>query len=119
MIEAGTLGRMVLVRLKPNQDLVGGIEAAARDAGIAEAVVRGAIGSLVEANLAYGTGTIRKVAGPGVEILTLSGRLSGGTADLRGTVSGPDAQVHGGRFVPGSNAICITLELVLQEWQGS
>ena len=37
-------------------------------------------------------------------------------ADLRGTISDSEARVYGGAFVVGANPICITLELVLQEW---
>ena len=37
-------------------------------------------------------------------------------ARLQGTVSDPQANVHGGRFSRGRCGICITLELVLQQW---
>lgn len=117
-LEQGRLGRIAVIRLKPNQDLVEGVEAAAAEQGIRDAVVRTAVGSLVDAALAYGAAGRREVPGPGVEILTLSGGLREGLADLRGTVSDSGAQVHGGRFIKGANPICITLELVLQEWLG-
>ncbi len=120
-IEAGRLGRLAVIRLRPNQDLVGGVEAACRENGISRAVVRSAVGSLVDASLLYGEAARRQVPGPGVEILTLSGTVSPNArgepnADLRGTISDSNAAVFGGRFEPGENAICITLELVLQEW---
>jgi predicted DNA-binding protein with PD1-like motif len=115
-LERGRLGRIAVIRLKPNQDLVEGVEAAAAAEGIRDAVVRTAVGSLVDAALGFGADKRVEVAGPGVEILTLGGRLVGGAADLRGTISDSSARVYGGRFLKGGNPICITLELVLQEW---
>lgn len=122
--EDGRFGRLAVVRLKPNQDLVEGIEAAAAEAGIACGVVRAAVGSLVDAALGYGEAentSIVTVEGPGIEILTLAGELrpdENGRAQalLQGTISDADAKVYGGTFLRGANPICITLELVLQEW---
>jgi len=118
--EEGRLGRIAVVRLRPNQDLVTGVEAACREHGIAHALVRSAVGSLVDAVLEAGDHTIQ-VPGPGIEILTLSGEVRSDEAghlgaDLRGTIADGKAQVYGGRFRRGANPICITLELVLQEW---
>lgn len=123
-IERGAFGRSAVIRLRPNEDLVEGLEQACAENGIHHAVVRSAVGSLVDAVLAFGTGNSDQTVsaeGPGVEILTLSGEISPGDegrpkANLRGTISTPDARVLGGRFLPGRNSICITLELVLQEW---
>jgi len=115
-LQPGRLGRIAVIRLKPNQDLIAGVEAAAAAEGIRDAVVRTAVGSLVDAALGYGDGKRLEVTGPGVEILTLSGGLKDGLADLRGTISDASARVYGGRFLKGGNPICITLELVLQEW---
>lgn len=122
--EDGRFGRLAVVRLKPNQDLVEGIEAAAAEAGIACGVVRAAVGSLVDAALGYGEAentSIITVEGPGIEILTLAGELrpdenGRARALLQGTISDADAKVYGGTFLRGANPICITLELVLQEW---
>ncbi len=122
--EEGRFGRLAAIRLKPNEDLVEGIEAAAAQAGIACGVVRAAVGSLVDAALGYGSGEetgVTTVEGPGIEILTLAGELRPDEtghprAFLQGTISDTDAKVYGGIFLPGGNPICITLELVLQEW---
>ena len=118
--EEGTLGRIAVIRLRPNEDLVSAVEAACREHGLAHALVRSAVGSLVDAALEAGDRTIQ-VPGPGIEILTLAGEVRPDAAgrpqaDLRGTIADGKAQVYGGRFRPGANAICITLELVLQEW---
>ena len=123
-IETGRLGRIGLIRLRPNLDLVDGVEAACGELGFSHAMIRSAVGSLVDSTLRYGhRGAPQEVsvAGPGVEILTLVGELRPGAegrslADLRGTVGDPAMRVLGGRFVRGRNIICITVELVLQEW---
>jgi predicted DNA-binding protein with PD1-like motif len=117
----GRLGRIALIRLRPNQDLVAGVEAACAEAGLTHAVVRSGVGSLVDAVLEHGGGRVA-VSGPGVEILTLLGEVrpdeqGSPRADLRGTISDAGARVYGGVFVRHENPICITLELVLQEWQ--
>ena len=118
--EAGHLGRIAVIRIRPNEDLVTAVEAAAREHGLSHAIVRSAVGSLVDASLEAGEKTV-EVPGPGIEILTLSGELRPGKegelqANLSGTIADGKAQVYGGRFRRGANPICITLELVLQEW---
>ncbi len=88
------------------------------------ALVRSAVGSLVDAALGYGEGEtagITTVEGPGIEILSLTGEVRADdegrpNAYLQGTISDSDAKVYGGFFLKGANPICITLELVLQEW---
>lgn len=124
MVERGRYGRMVLARIRPNVDLVAGVERVCAAHAITHAVVRSAVGSLVDAALGYGEGdsmTLVTVEGPGIEILTLGGEIRPDengkpVAVLRGTISDSDAAVYGGEFVRGGNPICITLEIVLQEW---
>lgn len=119
-ILSGQPGRLCVVRLRPNQDLSEGIEAACVENGMERAIVRSAIGSLNDASFDAG-GRPVLVEGPGLEILTLTGEvapLADGRlcAALSGTVCDSEGQVRGGRFRRGENVICITLELVLQEW---
>lgn len=114
-LQAGRLGRVAVVRLRPNLDMVSAVEDAAKQAGFSHAVVRSAVGSLIDACLEAG-GRQSTHEGPGVEILSLTGEVGPDGATLRGTISTPAQTVHGGKFVRGENAICITLELVLQEW---
>jgi uncharacterized protein len=119
-MEEGLLGRIAVVRLRPNEDLVTAVEAACREHGLEHALVRSAVGSLVDAVLEVGDRRL-EVPGPGIEILTLAGEVrsddgGGPSADLRGTIADGQARVYGGRFQRGANPICITLELVLQEW---
>ncbi len=120
IFEEGRLGRIAVIRLRPNEDLVSAVESACREHGLVHAVVRSAVGSLVDAVLEAGE-TALEVPGPGIEILTLAGEVrpddaGGPRADLRGTIADGKARVYGGRFRRGENPICITLELVLQEW---
>ena len=96
----GRLGRVAVVRLRPNLDLVQGVEDAARQAGFADAIVRSAVGSLNDATLSI-AGKAALHEGPGVEILSLNGEVSGGRARLRGTISTPQQTVHGGSSSAG------------------
>jgi predicted DNA-binding protein with PD1-like motif len=119
-MEEGRLGRLCVVRLKPNQDLTEGVEAACRDLDLAWAVIRAGIGSLNDAHFDSG-GRQVGVSGPGLEILTLSGEIAPDAsghpkAELSGAVCDAQGKVMGGRFRRGENIICITLELMLQEW---
>ena len=124
LVERGRYGRMLLARVRPNVDLVTGIERICATHGLRYAVVRSAVGSLVDAALGYGEGdsmTLITVEGPGIEILTLGGEVRPDEdgkpmATLRGTISDSDASIYGGEFVRGGNPICITLEIALQEW---
>lgn len=118
--EHGSLGRIAVVRIRPNEDLVEAVEAACREHRLYHAVVRSAVGSLVDAALEAG-GHRLEIAGPGIEILTLSGEVRSERpgeprADLRGTIADGQARVYGGRFARGANPVCITIEMVLQEW---
>ena len=119
-VRSGQPGRLCLIRLRPNQDLSEGIEAACAENGMTQAVVRSAIGSLNDASFDAG-GKRVLVEGPGLEILTLTGEVSPNAegmprANLSGTVCDSEGAVRGGSFRRGENIICITLELVLQEW---
>ena len=119
-LQDGRLGRLCVLRLRPNQDLTEALEAACAETGIERAVVRAAIGSLNDAHFEAGEKHL-VVAGPGLEILTLTGEVRPDAegrprASLSGSVCDSEGRVKGGRFLPGQNAICITVEMVLQEW---
>lgn len=123
-VEEGTLGKLIMARLKPNQDLTESVEALCRQHGMQTAIVRGAIGSLIDAHLQYSTPTgLRRmeINGPGVEILNVFGEI--GFADgksnpnpLQGVVADTDGKIFAGRFVRGANLSFITIEITLQEW---
>lgn len=115
-IETGRTGRLLYGRVRPNEDLVGAVEALCRDHAIAAALVRGSLGSLTEARLETLDGRQVLVSGAAVETLTLSGEVRGGRAMLSGTVSDAQGRVFGGRFVPGGNPVCVTFEVAIEEW---
>jgi len=123
-VEQGRLGKLVMARLKPNQDITESVEALCRQHGMKTAIVRGAIGSLIDAHLQYATPTgLREmeVNGPGVEILNVFGEIgfSGDACHhhpLQGVVADTDGKIFAGRFVRGANLSFITIEITLQEW---
>lgn len=124
-IENGTLGRLVIARLKPNEDLTESIEALCREHGIARAIVRGALGSLIDARLSYRAAEgwhEHLVSGPGVEILNVFGEVdvsaaaSDAAPTLHGMVADTAGRMFAGRFVRGGNLSFITIEVTLQEW---
>lgn len=124
-IENGTLGRLVVARLKPNQDLTESIEALCAEHAISRAIVRGAVGSLIDARLAFRSGDgwrEQLVSGPGVEILNVFGEVdarphaAGALPMLHGMVADTGGRMYAGRFVRGANLSFITIEVTLQEW---
>ncbi|MDM8357990.1 PPC domain-containing DNA-binding protein [Pandoraea communis] len=124
-IENGTLGRLVVARLKPNQDLTQSIEALCAEHGISRAIVRGAVGSLIDARLAFRASDgwrEQLVSGPGVEILNVFGEVdvrpdaAHTLPMLHGMVADTEGRMFAGRFVRGGNLSFITVEVTLQEW---
>lgn len=123
-VESGHYGRLVVARLKPNQDLVESLELLCIEHGIERAIVRGVVGSLIDARLARGQGDPRfdlRVSGPGVEILNVFGEIDATEREspkttLSGVVADPHGQMFAGRFRRGGNLSFITIEASLQEW---
>jgi uncharacterized protein len=121
IVETGSMGRVAYARIAPNEDLVLGVEKLCLAEGFRNAFVRGALGSLVDACLRTPDGRYLQVKGPAVEIVSLAGEVrSAGDGSLRaaltGVVADPDGKVYGGPFVAGSNPICMTFEVTLEEW---
>lgn len=120
-LRPGRFGRVIVVRLRPNIDLTKGIERACAEAGIAEAVLRGAIGSVNHAVLDAASGRSVTVDAPGLEILSLKGSLAPGPggvprATLAGCLVDEAGTVHAGTFRRGANLVCVTAEVVVEEW---
>lgn len=113
-------GRVASVRVAPNEDLVEALEQAAAHLGFKRALVRSGLGSLIDATFVGAEGKQHRIAGPAVELLSLSGEISleeGGVepAGVSGVVGDPTGAVWAGRFVRGLNPVCITIEAVLEE----
>ncbi|WP_411783057.1 PPC domain-containing DNA-binding protein [Bradyrhizobium sp. UFLA01-814] len=115
------MGRVAYARIAPNEDLVQGVEKLCLAEGFRNAFVRGALGSLVDGCLAAGEETYQHIRGPAVEIVSIAGEVRSRDdgsvrASLSGVVADTDGNVFGGTFVAGSNPICMTFEVTLEEW---
>ena len=115
------MGRVAYARIGPNEDLVQSVEKLCVAQGMRHAFVRGALGSLIDACLERPDGACQVVRGPAVEIVSLAGEVRlqpDGTlrAALTGVVADTEGRVHGGPFVAGANAVCVTFEITLEEW---
>src|SRR4051812_31651664 len=78
------------------------------------------LGSLIDATFVGAEGKPRRIEGPAVELLSLSGEISleeNGVepAGVSGVVGDPTGAIWAGRFVRGLNPVCITIEAVLEE----
>lgn len=113
--DADTDTRALAVRLRPNQDFVGAIEAACAAHGIQHARIRGGVGSLIGAHFADGTvienfatevylagGTVRRTA-TGAYVTV----VEAGLVDFTGVLAE-------GQLVKGLNPVLMTFELVLE-----
>jgi predicted DNA-binding protein with PD1-like motif len=121
IVETGSMGRVAYARIAPNEDLVLGVEKLCLAEGFRNAFVRGALGSLVDACMNTPEGRYLQVKGPAVEIVSLAGEVRAAPdgslrAALTGVVADTEGNVYGGPFVPGSNPICMTFEVTLEEW---
>ncbi len=123
-VERGRFGRLAVMRLRPNADLTEAVEAACAEQGLTHGQIRSCVGSLTDAVLTHGAaddGAQTRVTGPGLEIALLGGEVRPDAngqprAVLRGLVADAEGRAVGGRFLRGANPICITVELVIQEW---
>lgn len=119
IIENGQLGRLVVARLKPNEDIIESAEALCQQHGISVAVIRGGLGSLIDAQLNYlGRHGMKNIVvlGPGVEVLSLSGEIIAGESRVQAVVADVNGNIFAGRLERGRNLSFITVELTLQEW---
>ena len=120
-VESGAMGRVAYARIAPNEDLVQAVEKFCLAEGFRHAFVRGALGSLVDGCLGLLDGRQRQIKGPAVEIVSLAGEVRSQPdgslrANLTGVVADPQGNVYGGPFIAGSNVVCMTFEVTLEEW---
>jgi predicted DNA-binding protein with PD1-like motif len=112
---AETTSRAFALRLRPNQDLAGALEAFCRDRGIARAKLHGGVGSTIGVRFADG----RIVEPFATELAIRSGdiaaRAGGGLeADLDIAVVDYTGGLAEGRVERGDNPVLMTMELVLE-----
>jgi predicted DNA-binding protein with PD1-like motif len=120
-IETGTTGRIVYARVRPNEDLVQGIEKICLREGIRRCFIRGSLGSLNDACVSLSDETVQVLSGPAVEVVGLSGEVRSDAdgnpvASVTGVLAEPSGRICGGRFLRGQNPVCVTFEIVLEEW---
>jgi predicted DNA-binding protein with PD1-like motif len=110
-----TTGRAYALRLRPNQDFAGSLEAFCRDRGISGAKLHGGVGSIIGARFADG----RSVEPFATEMAVRSGAIvSDADGALEATLEVALVDYTGGlaigRLVRGDNPVLMTMELVLE-----
>jgi predicted DNA-binding protein with PD1-like motif len=108
-------GRAIVARIRPNEDICTALEAICRRYGVASAIVRASLGSLVGARFESG-GMVEDLA---TEVLVRHGTVRRDAAgewraELDMLVVDMNGTVHEGRLVRGENPVCICFELVLE-----
>lgn len=100
----------LLLRLRPGEDVVRAVEAACREARIANARIHG-IGSVDGVRFASGG----RVDCAATEIFVSGGRLSNGRAHLPVVVVDTRGEVAEGLLEAGDNPVGVTFEIVVEE----
>jgi predicted DNA-binding protein with PD1-like motif len=107
--------KAILLKLQPNQDVTEALEGQARAAGMAQARIVAAVGSLVEGVIRRGD-ALELIEGPAIEVAGLAGDvLPDGGSRLHAYLCREDATVVEGELLRGSNAVGVTFEVLLQE----
>lgn len=111
-IEAGG-PRTVIARVCPNADIIGAIEAICSKHDMANATLRGGLGSLVGARYADRT----KVDDIATEVIVTRGVISrdGSGTHLEIAMVDTHGNITEGSLLRGENPVCITFELCLEE----
>jgi hypothetical protein len=112
---AETTSRAFALRLRPNQDFAGALEAFCRERGIARAKLHGGVGSIIGAHFADG----RIVEPFATEMAVRSGANTSGAAgaleaELDVALVDYTGGLAEGRLTRGDNPVLMTMELVLE-----
>jgi predicted DNA-binding protein with PD1-like motif len=112
---APTISRAYALRLRPNQDFAGALEAFCRERGISSAKLHGGVGSIIGARFTDG----RSVEPFATEMAVRSGAIAlgaGGTPEATLDVALVDytGGLAVGRLTRGDNPVLMTMELVLE-----
>jgi predicted DNA-binding protein with PD1-like motif len=112
---AETTSRVFALRLRPNQDFAGALEAFCRERGITSAKLHGGVGSTIGARFADG-----QIVEPfATELMVKSGIIALGTsgtleAELEVALVDYTGGLAEGRLRRGDNPVLMTMELVLE-----
>jgi predicted DNA-binding protein with PD1-like motif len=112
---AATTGRAYALRLRPNQDFAGALEAFCRERGIYRAKLHGGVGSIIGARFTDG----RSIEPFATEMAVRSGAIALGAdgvpeATLDVALVDYTGGIAVGRLVRGDNPVLMTMELVLE-----
>jgi len=112
---ARTTSRAFALRLRPNQDFAGGLEAFCRAHGIARAKIHGGVGSTIGARFTHGGVTEPFATELAVTAGTIGpGRSGAPEAALDIALIDYTGGIAEGRLVRGDNPVLMTMELVLE-----
>lgn len=107
-------GRFFALRVKPNVDFCGALEAFCAERGIREAVIHGGVGSTIGARFVDG-GAVENFA---TEVAITSGRIVVGPGGFEATIDVALVDYSGalasGQLKRGDNPVLMTFELVLE-----
>jgi predicted DNA-binding protein with PD1-like motif len=107
---ANASSRAFAMRLRPNQDFAGCLEAFCRDRGISRAKIHGGVGSTIGARFADG-----KIIEPfATELAIISGVVASDEATLDVALIDYTGGIGEGRLIRGDNPVLMTMELVLE-----
>lgn len=105
--------RTVIARVRPNEDIIEALEVICRKHDLANATLRGGLGSLVGAQYTDGT----KVDDIATEVFVTRGGISpdGSGAHIEIAMVDTQGNITEGSLLRGKNPVCITFELCLEE----
>jgi predicted DNA-binding protein with PD1-like motif len=107
---AQTTTRAYAIRLRPNQDFCGALEAFCSDHNIGRAKIRGGVGSTIGARLESGS-VVENFA---TEVYVRSGMIEGGHGTVDVALVDYTGAMAEGRYIRGDNPVLMTFELVLE-----
>ena len=115
---AATTSRAFALRLRPNQDFAGALEAFCREHGITRARLRGGVGSIIGARFTDGRAiepfATEMAVSNGIVAPDVSGALE---AELEVALVNHLGGLAAGRLMRGDNPVLMTMELVLEVLQ--
>ncbi|MDF0495435.1 PCC domain-containing protein [Bradyrhizobium yuanmingense] len=112
---ARTTSRAFALRLRPNQDFAGALEAFCRTNGIARAKIHGGVGSTIGARFSHGGVTEPFATELAITAGTIAPGASGALeAALDVALIDYTGGVAEGRLIRGDNPVLMTMELVLE-----
>ncbi|MCG2628352.1 DNA-binding protein [Bradyrhizobium sp. WYCCWR 13023] len=112
---ARTTSRALALRLRPNQDFAGSLEAFCRERGIARAKIHGGVGSTIGARFTHGGVTEPFATELAITAGTIAPAASGVLeAALDVALIDYTGGIAEGRLIRGDNPVLMTMELVLE-----